>query len=43
MAAASDLGGGGCTAASAVAFLLLASMVELEDAAIDVSSNKKVL
>ena len=42
MAAASDLGGGGCSAASAVVFVLVATMVELEDAAVGVSSNKKV-
>ena len=40
MAAASDLGGS--AASSAVVFLLLATMVEFEDAAIGVSSNKKV-
>ena len=43
MAAASDLGGGGGSAASsAVVFLLLASMVKFEDAAVGVSSNRKV-
>merc|ERR1719322_959299 len=39
MAAASDLGGS--AASSAMVLVLLASMVELEDAAIGVSSNKK--
>ena len=40
MAAASDLGGS--AASSAMVLVLLASMVEFEDAAIGVSSNKKV-
>ena len=40
MAAASDLGGS--AASSAMVLMLLASMVEFEDAAIGVSSNKKV-